>query len=355
MQLHKDQIPEHLLKYFEPVEETWPDGWVGSLGLEPTPELYVEHLVLIFQELRRVLHPTGTFWLNLGDSYMSHAAKDMASLGGREGERVADEEGYEDTVLFGHAPVAGLKDKDLVGIPWRAALALQADGWWLRNSIIWQKSNPMPSSVQDRFSCKYEFVFLFAKQARYYFDLEAVKVPSNSTSAGKNPGNVWTLPHSPYKGAHFACWPPKLVERMILAGSSEKGRCPTCKAPWGRVVDRKWAQPTRQNYKAAETAHWKGLQPTGRIGGFVGGQVATKGWQPTCECPAHEPERSVVLDPFSGSATTGLVALQLGRNYVGLDLNEKYLPLALARLEGRAAPKTSTDSEPNLIEELFGV
>ena len=156
-------------------------AWRGCLGLEPTPNLFVKHLVLIGREIRRVLHPSGTFWLNLGDSYMSHSASAGAQVGGFEGERQKQEDGYREAAIIGKpSKVPGLKDKDLVGVPWRAALALQADGWWLRNDIIWHKANAMPSSVRDRFSCKYEHVFMFAKQARYFFDLDAVKVPHTS-------------------------------------------------------------------------------------------------------------------------------------------------------------------------------
>ena len=131
------------------------------------------------------------------------------------------------------------------------------------------------------------------------------------TPQGKSSGDMWKIPHSPYRGAHFATWPKGLVERMILAGTSDKGRCPTCKTPW-------------------------------------------KDGKPLCECPAHEPERCVVLDPFSGSATTGLMAMQHGRDYVGLDLNADYLELADARLTGRKAPATNKDDGPDYIGELFG-
>ena len=341
-------------------------AWRGCLGLEPTPDLFTQHMVLIGREIRRVLHPSGTFWLNLGDSYMSHAAKDYTNLGGREGERQRDDEDYRSSIVIGKpSNVEGLKDKDLVGIPWRVALALQADGWWLRNDIIWRKKNAMPSSVQDRFSCKYEHVFLLTKSKRYFFDLDAVRVPLEYgtyddegdftpaqqwfesgegerkmdqtegqlgalagsprrvgrglfNTSGKNPGDVWDVATTGYKGAHFAVWPPALVERFIKAGSSERGRCVTCKTPYQRVIEER----------------------------------VTTGWAKGCECETVEVERCVVLDTFSGSGTTGVKAMELGRDYVGLDLNSEYLPLAEARLTGMKAPQP--DDEPDLIGELFG-
>ena len=388
-------------------------AWRGCLGLEPTPNLFVKHLVLIGREIRRVLHPSGTFWLNLGDSYMSHSASAGAQVGGFEGERQKQEDGYREAAIIGKpSKVPGLKDKDLVGVPWRAALALQADGWWLRNDIIWHKANAMPSSVRDRFSCKYEHVFMFAKQARYFFDLDAVKVPHTSgtydeegnfepnqqwfesgegqrkmdqtdgqlghlaasprrvgrglfDAAGKNPGDVWKLSTGGYKGAHFAVWPRHLVERFIRAGSSEHGRCVACKAPWKRLTEKVGDIPMtdrRRNLAQYATSDVRLSQDGGgtahsTLGAGAGGDVplrktVTVGWAPTCGCDTQEVEPCVVLDTFSGSGTTGEVAMKLGRNYVGLDLNHEYLPLAQARLEGRKAP--TEDDEPDLIGELFG-
>lgn len=382
-------------------------AWRGCLGLEPTPDLFVQHMVLIGQEIRRVLHPTGTFWLNLGDSYMSHAAKDYSNLGGFEGDRQREDAGYQDAIVIGKPRVAGLKDKDLVGVPWRVALALQADGWWLRNSIIWRKKNAMPSSVQDRFSCKYEYVFLLTKQPQYFFDLNAVKVPHTYGSYddegnfepaqqwfesgegtrkmdqiesqlgelagsprrkgrglfnnhGKNPGDVWDMATGQYRGSHFAVWPMELVERMILAGTSEKGRCPTCKSPWERILQTKKKGKIKRkgtdenltgNRKGSNKQDYDRLKIKG-AGVIEAAETETLGWRPTCECPEHEPDRCVVLDTFSGSGTTGVVSLKHGRSYIGLDLNPEYLPLAEARLQGRKAPQS--DDEIDLIGDLFG-
>lgn len=240
-------------------------GIEDQLGLEPTLEGYVENMVDVFREVRRVLRDDGTLWLNLGDSY----AASMKGSGGR----------------------SGLKKKDLIGIPWRVAFALQADGWYLRSDIIWHKDNPMPESVTDRPTKSHEYMFLMSKSPKYYFDAKAVKEPAvmrpqNRFTNGrgnkddgyaphrKAPGmtnptvrnirTVWTIPTKPYKGAHFATFPPRLVEPCIKAGSP--------------------------------------------IGG-------------------------VVLDPFIGSGTTIFVANQLGRQGVGIDLNKDYLDLAVARIE----------------------
>ena len=703
------------------------DAWRGCLGLEPSPDLFVKHIVIIGREINRVLHPSGTFWLNLGDSYMSHAAKDYTNLGGREGQRQKDDKDYRDNIIIGKPRVKGLKDKDLVGVPWRVALALQADGWWLRNDIIWQKclgagtrlyartqkgempamlkdlvrldpatvelwdgsrwtqvvrwekveaegleiefrsgeritctsehrwptqrglvagadlvvgdvvlstalpdndaaspsclpdedvgwfvglylaegsrgddgkaiqiaghiketarydrlcriaedfhgtcqvyakagqaatvnlygpvlhgiidtyisgrvaqdkhlsmrcwersntflkavvdgylhgdghddpanprfrlgfcrnnnlardlrtlaarlgailtlkpafatgfgkrqpifrgewrwgrsghhnekdraevaairkakgrifydvevggdphlfatasgllthnSNAMPSSVADRFSCKYEHVFLFAKQARYYFDLEAVRVPLESgtytddgefvpsqqwfesgegsrkmdktdgqlgalagsprrvgrglfNASGKNPGDIFAVATTGYKGAHFAVWPPMLAERFIKAGSSERGRCPMCRSPWKRIMETAGGSIKHEGTGENLTGDRKGDDPLDYdrlklkgAGGIEPKKRITTGWGPTCECGPHDPEPCVVLDPFSGSGTTGVVAMRLGRDYTGLDLNPEYLELAMARLEGRKAPQD--DDEPDLIGELF--
>ena len=217
-----------------------------------------------------------------------------------------------------------IKAKDLMGIPWRVAFALQADGWYLRSDIIWAKRNPLPESITDRPTKSHEYVFLFAKQPRYFYDYEGVKEPSGSASSGnikrkeatergcphagtdgnipwegstRNRRSVWPISLQPYKEAHFATWPEELVNIMIRAGSSEKGCCPHCGAPWERVTEESGVK-----------------------------------WAPTCDCPEHMPVPCTVLDPFSGSATTGKVAWQLGRNYIGIDINSEYLSLAQGRL-----------------------
>jgi DNA modification methylase len=261
----------------------------SQLGLEPTPEAFVANMVDVFREVRRVLRKDGTLWLNLGDSYAASGersnnngtgATTMGTLNKAAGLRLP---------RVSH----GLKPKDLVGIPWRVAFALQADGWYLRSDIIWSKPNPMPESVTDRPTKAHEYVFLLTKSARYYYDADAVREPHESLDhhlrypnsryaetgkwgdngksggveggmnpAGRNLRSVWTIATAPYPGAHFATFPRKLVEPCVKAG-----------------------------------------------------------------CPSD----GTVLDPFAGSGTTGLVAQSLGRRAVLIDLNGDYLVQAMAR------------------------
>ena len=255
------------------------------LGLEPTPEAFIGHIVLIYREVRRVLRDDGVCWVNMGDSYTS---------GGRTHER--DPDGKNKAVGLGARRIDTpeyLKPKDLIGIPWRVAFALQADGWYLRQDIIWHKPNPMPESVRDRCTKAHEYIFLLSKTETYYFDAEAMKEPSVTndprrpyTSKGakdldgrsewksgqardkgdfslRNKRSVWTVTTKPFKGAHFATYPEELVEPMVLAG------CP----PGG-----------------------------------------------------------IVLDQFFGSGTTGAVAQRLGRQWIGCELNTAYKPLQDERL-----------------------
>ena len=255
-------------------------GVDGQIGAESSPGEYVARMVALFREARRVLSDDGTLWLNLGDSYASGSRTAYADTGKATGR----------TGLT--RPPSALPGKNLLGIPWRVAFALQDDGWILRNDIIWHKPNAMPESVTDRLSGRHEHVFLLTKSPRYWFDLDAIREPAGdyegvtwadrkaageplrrgsrprmgemtqfrAAEGGKNPGDVWSIPTVPFPGAHFAVFPPAIPERCILAG---------CK-PGGTV-----------------------------------------------------------LDPFSGSGTTGLAAAKHGRRYVGIDLNADYHDLAL--------------------------
>lgn len=303
----------------------------GQIGLESTPGEYVARLVDVFREVRRVLRDDGTLWLNLGDSYATGAGKvGERPGGGAQGDAWADvnqdpkrraPRPRGPMTQPNRMPIPGLKPKDLVGIPWRVALALQADGWWLRSDIIWSKPNPMPESVQDRPTKAHEYLFLLAKGERYHYDLEAIAEPAGyaheahldnglnghgggvshagqgSTTRKFRSGNkrrkrrgdhggvdghrsnqgfgvpwegvvrnrrtVWTITTKPYPGAHFATFPPELPELCIRAG-----------------------------------------------------------------CP----EGGTVLDPFAGAGTTGLVALRHGRGFIGLELNPEYADMARRRI-----------------------
>ena len=272
-------------------------GHVGQIGLEQTPEQYIAAMVEVFRCVRDVLADDGTLWVNIGDSYAG------GNTGGkwREGSARADgnvrEDGHSRRNRNGNGAVSGCKNKDLIGIPWMLAFALRADGWYLRQDIIWHKPNPMPESVRDRCTKAHEYIFLLSKSERYFYDHEAIKEPEvmkpqrrltprkanpnakvhdmpvyrqmeGGTGGGmRNRRSVWTVATRPYKGAHFATFPPALIEPCILAGS--------------RPGD-------------------------------------------------------IVLDPFMGSGTTAAVALQHGRQYLGCELNPDYGPLQVARILQRS-------------------
>jgi len=270
-------------------------GSDGQIGLEPTPDEFVQALLNVFREVRRVLRDDGTLWLNLGDSYAADRGYQVNQTKGGPKHGPAQ-------AVNGRGQKAAdynLKPKDLIGIPWRVAFALQANDWYLRQDIIWHKPNPMPESVTDRCTKSHEYIFLLSKSPQYYYDHEAVKEPvSQSTVArlsqqglasqtgsarvpGKTNGNmkavgggesrnkrsVWTVTTKPFKGAHFATFPPDLIEPCVLAG------CP------------------------------------------VGGTV---------------------LDPFNGAGTSGVVSIQHRRKYIGIDLNPEYIALSRERIEEAA-------------------
>lgn len=183
---------------------------VGQLGQEDTPYQFVENLVEIFRDVRRVLKDDGTVWLNLGDSYVGTGHKgnykDPKYANGRNGQTVAL-----------NNKVDGLKSKDLIGIPWRVAFALQEDGWYLRSDIIWQKPNAMPEPVKDRPTKAHEYIFLLSKSPKYYYDYDAVR--EDSLEGKRNRRSVWSVNTKPFKGAHFAVYPTELIEPCVLAGS----------------------------------------------------------------------------------------------------------------------------------------
>jgi DNA modification methylase len=338
-------------------------GHDGQIGLESTPEAYVARMVEVFREVRRVLREDGTVWLNLGDSY---AGGGKGGGGSFEGERPG-------WTAHGRMDGHGLKPKDLVGIPWRVAFAMQADGWWLRQDIIWAKPNPMPESVRDRCTKSHEYLFLLAKGQRYYYDAEAVKeagatgpwdaMPpiggvkhaSNefhggrvhsgkrpASSGTRNRRSVWTITPKPYRGAHFSVMPPKLVEPCVRAGTSERGCCPQCGEPWERVVERD-RQPTRPGVESkvyAVPPVAEGSPLRSHTGDICGNRdpmrhctvTQTAGWRPTCTCPTHDPIPCTVLDPFVGSGTTLAVAIANGRSAIGIELNPAYVPLIEQRI-----------------------
>ena len=350
-------------------------GVPDQMGREPSPSEHIAKLVAVFRKVRRVLRNDGTLWLNLGDSYAGVAGNARGEGAGGGQERVK-------SMGFGALPKrkdleGGLKHKDLAGIPWRVAFALQADGWYLRQDIIWHKPNPMPESVADRCTKAHEYIFLLTKSAKYFYDSEAVKergamVAGDSAGSSqrdtqethglgggnsginlakqklaaelqekgystRNKRSVWTVTTKPFRGAHFATFPPDLIEPCILAGSATKC-CAVCGAPWERVVERvaatsKKCPKTDTMYQAQGGT---GEKKTGTIGMSGGGRIDgysnTLGYQPTCEC-GGETQPSMVLDPFSGAGTTGAVAVQHGRRYIGIELNPDYLEMSRKRIQ----------------------
>jgi DNA modification methylase len=426
-------------------------AWRGAFGLEPTIELYVEHTVQILREIRRVLRKDGVCFWNIGDSY--NAGRTGGWAGGKHGmsrpEIAPQQSGVTDP---------GLKPKDLCMIPFRVALAAQADGWWVRMDIVWNKPNPMPESVTDRPTKSHEYILMLTKSGThqywthrdkhgtrtepdadwrwrnniteeevteeptdwkgliicpecegtgeingwlgpdechmcedssknidgkrairkwtrfnlwtghdYYWDQEAVREPHQANSiervktpvnsmggphgefgakisqggnrnlvklnpAGRNIRSVWTIATQPYSEAHFATFPEEIPKRAILAGTSAKGRCPKCGAPWERIVKRTPMPRNDKRTHSTETQR-QGKTPCPEpTKGITGPSAKTIGWEPTCDC-GLEPIPCVVLDPFMGAGTTGLVALNNGRNFVGIEIHPGYVEMAYKRID----------------------
>ena len=376
-------------------------GHAGQIGLEPTPEAFVARMVEVFREVHRVLRDDGTLWVNLGDSY-------NGSNRGAGGHVENTKEAYVPPTGTPPTRVPGLKPKDLIGIPWRVAFALQADGWYLRQDIIWHKPNPMPESVTDRCTKSHEYIFLLSKSQRYHFDSAAMQEPAVKGAAGsdfhtgktaahlmgrasdktrrgddtgdtgtRNRRSVWTVATRPFEGAHFATFPPDLIEPCVLAGCPAAGkRCdcdkiigtPTGTGPIDdpsmavgragmsrpRRVDEGTQPITRREQRdyavqikasphreamaiAAGTAfaHYirtdhSGARPAPPC---LLADWFARGWITTpkpCEHPIEQ--AGLVLDPFAGSGTTGMVAVKHGRSFVGCELNPKYCAIARARI-----------------------
>ena len=378
-----DKVEQRRQQYRERCERCGALRADAQVGLEATPEAYVIRLVEVFAEVRRVLRDDGTLWLNLGDSY----ANDGKWGGATSGKHVAQLHRREPS----HAPQGlgrgkrdtGLKPKDLIGIPWRVAFALQADGWTLRRDIIWHKPNPMPESITDRPTTSHEYVFLFAKDRRYYYDAVAIREPDvgadharslldgqpslepsgglraphkglrttdGRDGLGRNKRSVWTIATVPFPGAHFATFPTRLVEPCILAGSSEKA-CGACGAPYQRIVRREGSKSRHVGKSAEKNRAGLATAFSGYEDGSIAPRFVTEGWRPSC---AHDsaPRGGVVLDPFAGAGTTGLVANRLGREFVGIELNAQYAAMARDRITNDAplvhAISSSTPREEQL-------
>lgn len=334
-----------------------------QVGLEKTPTEFVARLVEIFAEVHRVLRDDGTFWLNIGDTW-NHDAK----WGGSSSNKNELKQGY--ARKNSRERESGCKPKDMIGIPWMLAFALRSWGWYLRSEIIWAKTNCMSESVEDRPTKSHEQLFLLTKRPRYYYDGVAIREPSAApgksgshkprhgvdTKGGnqgrngvlawdgesRNKRSVWRIGVAGFKGAHFAVFPPKLVEPCILAGTSAKGCCPQCGAQWARLVEktRKATRPAHHT-KVARASSSEDSPYNGHGGLAVGNRdpkrhitiVKTIGWEPGCKC-GLEAASARVLDPFSGAGTTVMVASRLGRNGTGIELNQEYAEMSRARIVG---------------------
>ena len=347
-------------------------GHDDQIGMEKTPEEFVENMVNVLREVKRVLRDDGTVWLNLGDSYWSNTLSRKDAVESMWGNRPASDltDGRDNIPKvnrrggLGAAP-EGIKPKDLVGIPWRVAFALQADGWYLRQDIIWHKPNPMPEAVTDRCTKAHEYIFLLSKNPRYYYDNEAIKETSVSTlSQGKydhrgmesygvhgghhdrkddsapqlfsrkndgtrNKRSVWTVTTKPFRGAHFATFPKDLIEPCVLAGTSAHGCCSVCGAPWQRVIEKTGEFQRRWSTNNAEGSPYNNQ-------GSMQNTYSTTGWEPTCKCADASVVPCTVLDPFTGSGTTCVVALNHGRRFIGTELNPEYIKIATDRIADEA-------------------
>lgn len=390
----KTKVSQHILSQRTSATCTICGAWLGCLGLEDTPDQYVEHMVMVFREVRRVLRADGTCWINLGDSFaagghgggggsISEASNQFDKCGGYKGRRPPD--------------CWGLKKKDLMMIPHRVAIALQLDGWWVRNDICWEKSQCMPESVRDRCTRSHEYVFHLSKSEKYFYDAEAIKEPASADTharyargrsddhkyAGGGPGQqtiartlahmvngrekvagvtpkaapsgsgirnnesfsaavkdvvgmrnkrtVWRLSTASFSEAHYATFPPDLVAPCILAGTSTHGCCADCGAPYTREVkpSERYARFLGKSYHDHDSDLSQGMkQMRGDNsqnafrdeGGLMSAEYQTVGWLKSCSCETDEIRPAIVLDPFFGSGTLGLVAERLCRRWIGLDL-----------------------------------
>jgi len=342
-------------------------GVDGQIGLEVTPDEYIANLVAVFRECKRILRDDGTLWVNIGDSYATHASGSKNHSHNFRSPEIAAINGIG-TINKPTAETMGMKEKDLIGIPWMLAFALRADGWYLRQDIIWAKPNPMPESVKDRCTKSHEYIFLLSKSARYYYDNEAVMEDAaggrerfggakygdkgldksrNDTArfdetivSVRNKRDVWTVTTKPYKGAHYATFPPDLIKPCILAGAPETC-CAKCGAPYERVVERdrkaRNELPKDDPRYRPNTYHgsYENINGKGDAGYTF---TQTLGFEPTCDCNAGT-SSGIVFDPFVGSGTTVATAIQLGRKGIGIDLSFKYLQEnAKARVESAELP-----------------
>jgi len=320
-------------------------AWRGELGLEPTIELYISHLILIFNEVKRVLKKTGSCWINLGDSY--------AGSGKASGQNI-EQVTVKQASNFASAHInldAGIPSKSLCAIPERFVLAMMDNGWIYRQDIIWHKNNPMPESVKDRFTDTWEHLYFFVKSRRYYFEQQFEPIQyleprwgrnpkydeqqgglsdynSAEHSLGRNKRNLWTINTQPCPEAHFATFPEKLCETPILAGCPSM-ICKKCGKTREKIYETDNHTRTRKTGEGQDTE----IGTKGRAGES---DLIDKGYS-DCGCNAGW-EAGIVLDPFNGRGTTQIVAKKLGRKSIGIDLNSDYCELAENELQKITTP-----------------
>lgn len=378
------QLPEssvHMAMCSPPYYGLRDYGADGQIGLEDSLNEYIANLVEVGEELKRVLRPDGSWWLNLGDSF--------AGSGGAGGDWQDNSEsvkpnpsqpGVDPSALNGTVRNGVLKDnqfgaKNKMLVPHRTAIALQESGWVVRGDCVWAKPNPMPQSVKDRLTETKEFIFHLTPERGYWFDLDAIREPHSpatidkidgreelyedakqsvgadgagyqsprsrgvdaslaSHPAGKNPGDMFEVTTKPYPDAHFAVYPPELCEKPIKATCPPKV-CAECGAGYERHretvdrPDRRDRNVPRDEQYGKQTAEWNNNR-----GSWVGmpKDVVDEWWEPSCDCDTDDTKPGVALDPFAGAGTTCLVAKRLNRQFIGIDLNAEYVAMAQARV-----------------------
>jgi|SRR5581483_1235672 len=371
-------------------------AWKGTLGLEPTRDLYIDHLILLFQEIKRVLRKDGTCFVNIGDSSAGSSVGWSKKPHKVSQPHISSYPSGRPPNYISSTQDDGLKPKELSLIPFLLAIALQRDGWWIRRDNIWAKGvslaktyhgSCMPSSVEDAPTQSHEYVFLITKSKKYYYDRFAVReeaqtetferakrgvsanhknlqVPGQKPHSmhkarangegygapemGRNLRSVWCINPERTEEEFYASYPTKLALICVKLGTSEKGCCPHCKTPWKRIVEPtpEYAQHLGKDWGNHEQDHLEGRghfklldgsksnqRAIKRIGPSITAEYITKGWKQACKCEPHEPIPSIVFDPFNGRGTTGVAAHRMKQRYIGLELNEKAIEMSKRRIE----------------------
>ena len=354
-------------------------GVDGQIGSENTLDAFLATMVGVMREVRRVLRDDGTVWLNMGDSFASSASAGDKQFGNPEFNENRPSRAATKTPA---RTLNGFPPKGQMLVPHRLAIALCDDGWIVRQDIVWAKPSPMPESVTDRPTTAHEFVFLLAKQPRYYYDAEAIREDAKPHNEGRmaapklgehrlttpyalqtrkqyaeikgaNKRSVWHIPSHPFPDVHFATFPPALVEPCILAGTPQKA-CPTCGAGWVRTFADAGADRRHRAFEGGhKTAVGSRLGKTDWGGGYYERAHVPDGLASACDCPDNDGSgKALVLDPFAGSGTTGVVARQMGRAFFGVELNPEYAAMANARIREQGLGMTrATQADGTVYEQ----